>query len=369
MRIIFLEAKIYCYRVPFLVELMRHGEIGVVTAQFEDGARAALEGAGVTCDLLPSISIGRTWRHPQGFSEPNPITIVRGVLRRLDRMQPDVIIAGELGTRVVQALLYSVLQRPRDRPRVIAWARMSEQSERGRSLLQQTLRPWLLRAADGVITNGQSGVRYLEGLGTDSLKIHRIPQATDPRVVGVPGAGTHSPLRLLFVGRLVSLKGIDLLIQEMARSSRSRAVLRVVGAGPRRQSLQEEAERLGVAVEFTGFCQGAELAAQYAAADYLVFPSLSDEWGLVVNEALASGLPVVGSVYSQAVNELIRDGANGWLFRPDCPGQLAGILDSLDTIDAGTRRRMQTSAIASARVASPGRIADLFAEAIVAPSR
>ena len=56
----------------------------------------------------------------------------------------------------------------------------------------------------------------------------------------------------------------------------------------------------------------------------LVFPTLADEWGLVVNEALAAGVPVLGSLYSQAVEELVRDGENGWTFRPDrmhCRGQ------------------------------------------------
>src|SRR2546423_6196921 len=55
----------------------------------------------------------------------------------------------------------------------------------------------------------------------------------------------------------------------------------------------------------------------YALAGILVFPTLADEWGVVVNEALAAGLPVLGSRYSQAVEELVMDGVTGWTFRPD----------------------------------------------------
>ena len=53
-----------------------------------------------------------------------------------------------------------------------------------------------------------------------------------------------------------------------------------------------------------------------AECDILVFPTLLDEWGLVVNEAMAVGLPVLGSIYSQAVEELVAEGRTGWVYDP-----------------------------------------------------
>ena len=364
MKIVFLELRLDAYRVPFLVELLRHGDIGVIAVDFAAGTREALESAGVVCLQLDSISIARTWVHPQGFREPNPVTLVRGVRRHLAQLQPDVIIAADLSIRVLQALVYARLRRPSRRPRVFSWARVSEHSERGRGRLQGYLRPWLLRMTDGVIANGHSGVRYLEGIGVEARKIHQVFQATDPRVVGISSVDAHDPLRLLFVGRLVELKGLSLLLEEMAKASKPDVILRIVGVGPQLTALQQQALRLKLNVEFAGYCQGAELGAQYAESDYFVFPSLSDEWGLVINEALASGLPVLGSVYSQAVNELIHDGVNGWLFRPDCPGQLADLISSLSGIDMESRKRLRKNALVSAKQVSPCRIADRFAEAI-----
>ena len=364
MKIVFLELRLDTYRVPFLVELLRHGDIGVIAVDFATGTREALQSAGVVCVELGSISVARTWTHPQGFSEPNPFTFVRGMRRHLVELQPDVIIAADLSIRVLQALVYARFCRPSRRPKVFSWARVSEQSERGRGQLQRFLRPWLLRATDGVIANGQSGVRYLEGLGVQGGKIHKIWQATDPRVAGTSSLNAHDPVRLLFVGRLVELKGLHLLLEEMEKAPRHEVTLKIVGVGPQRAALQQQARRLDVGVEFAGYCQGSKLAAQYAEADYFVFPSLSDEWGLVVNEALASGLPVLGSVYSQAVNELIQDGINGWRFRPDCSGHLSELLTSLSAIDAETRKRMRKHALASAQTVSPRRIADLFAESL-----
>jgi glycosyltransferase involved in cell wall biosynthesis len=65
----------------------------------------------------------------------------------------------------------------------------------------------------------------------------------------------------------------------------------------------------------------------YRQAGVLVFPTLADEWGLVVVEAMAAGLPVLGSLYSQAVEDLVTDGLNGWTFRPDDSVSLLSALD------------------------------------------
>jgi glycosyltransferase involved in cell wall biosynthesis len=65
----------------------------------------------------------------------------------------------------------------------------------------------------------------------------------------------------------------------------------------------------------------------YADAGVLAFPTLADEWGLVVNEAMAAGVPVLGSRYSQAVEELVDDGRTGWTFHPDRHDECVAAID------------------------------------------
>src|SRR5436190_875726 len=65
----------------------------------------------------------------------------------------------------------------------------------------------------------------------------------------------------------------------------------------------------------------------YSQAGILVFPTLADEWGLVVVEAMAAGLPVLGSLHSQAVEDLVTDGLDGWTFRPDDCASLRSALN------------------------------------------
>ena len=93
------------------------------------------------------------------------------------------------------------------------------------------------------------------------------------------------------VGRVAAEKNVELGLRafELARRSRPELRLVVVGDGPARSRLQSAYPE----ARFVGVQRGADLAAHYASADLFLFPSLSDTFGNVVMEALASGLPVV----------------------------------------------------------------------------
>jgi hypothetical protein len=85
---------------------------------------------------------------------------------------------------------------------------------------------------------------------------------------------------------------------------------------------------------------------------------------LVVNEALAAGLPVFGSRYSQAVLELVRDDVNGWTFHPDRGQELDRALDRMLTADLATLAAMRQSARRSIRHLTPELASDRFLQAI-----
>ena len=105
------------------------------------------------------------------------------------------------------------------------------------------------------------------------------------------------PLHLAFVGRLVPLKGVDLLLEAAAPLlRRGDATLEILGEGPERESLERMTERLGLAgsVRFAGWIEHRELQHRLADADVLAFPSIREFGGGVVLEAMAVGLvPVV----------------------------------------------------------------------------
>ncbi|MCW7536325.1 glycosyltransferase family 1 protein [Aquabacterium sp. A7-Y] len=126
------------------------------------------------------------------------------------------------------------------------------------------------------------------------------------------GAGRTTPV-VLYVGRLAAEKNVPLALQafEAIRARQPHAQMVVVGDGPMRRRW----ENAFPAARFVGPLRGAELAEHYASSDIFLFPSLSDTFGNVVLEAMASGLAVV-SYDCGAAGEHLEDGESGLLVRP-----------------------------------------------------
>jgi glycosyltransferase involved in cell wall biosynthesis len=153
---------------------------------------------------------------------------------------------------------------------------------------------------------------------------------------------------LLMVGRVASEKNVELGLRafERARAARPGTQMIVVGDGPARPAL----EKAHPDVQFVGVHRGAELAAHYASADLFLFPSLSDTFGNVVMEALASGLPVI-AFDAAAPSEHVVDKVSGRLVAPgDEHGFIAAVAESVDRgIDLAP---MRAAAVEAARRAS-----------------
>ena len=107
-----------------------------------------------------------------------------------------------------------------------------------------------------------------------------------------------------------------------------------------------------------------QLPSHYHGADIYVFPTLADEWGVVVNEALNAGLPILGSRYSQAVEELVKEGVNGWLFTPSDTQDIYAAIDRSLQTDSASRDSMRKHAIAALAELTPEAMADVMANTI-----
>lgn len=134
---------------------------------------------------------------------------------------------------------------------------------------------------------------------------------------------------LLYVGRLAAEKGLEQLAPALPHLPGCHLAL--IGDGPAAPQLRQTFT--GLPVTFTGSLFGEELADAYAAADVFVLPSTTETLGLVVIEAMASGVPVVGARCG-GIPDLIEHGETGLLYDPDTPGDLLGQLRPLISDDA-----------------------------------
>lgn len=140
---------------------------------------------------------------------------------------------------------------------------------------------------------------------------------------------------VLFVGRLAEKKGVTYLIEAMKQVD---AMLVIVGDGPLRAQLEEQAKPLGDKVQFLGAKTHDQLAEIYASADVFAAPSVQakdgdvEGFGLVFLEAMASGLPVVAS-RSGGIPYLVHDGENGLLVEPGNVEELAGAIRKMISME------------------------------------
>jgi glycosyltransferase involved in cell wall biosynthesis len=133
-------------------------------------------------------------------------------------------------------------------------------------------------------------------------------------------ATSSAVLTMVCVARLERFKGIDILLEALAAVDAACSIqwtLNLVGDGPQRPLLEAQARRLGLAdkVEFAGAVLPNQVAREYAKADLLVHPALSEAFGQVLTEAMSCGLPVLAT-RTGGIPEIINEGEQGWLVEP-----------------------------------------------------
>ncbi|WP_354635120.1 glycosyltransferase family 4 protein [Planktothricoides raciborskii] len=321
---------------------------------------------GLNVTVQKNLTLQRKWRHPHGFSEDLYVHIPYDTLWLLHQKQPDIIISGEMGFRTLQAAIYHKFN---PKSRLILWATVSEYSEQGRGKLREILRRWLVPQADAVLVNGQSGARYVRQFGIKDEQIFPAPYTTDiTPFLSVPLAkDADQAYRLLYVGQLVERKGIEPFLSALTRWCQAHLDRKIefwlVGDGPLRNTLEGLSMPNNLSLRFLGNVAYDQLADIYYSCGIFVFPTLADEWGLVTNEAMAAGLPVLGSLYSQSVEELVTEGETGWTFRPD-RREMEAAIERVLTTPLNVLEQMRSAGRDRIRNLTPQFVADGILQAI-----
>ncbi len=189
------------------------------------------------------------------------------------------------------------------------------------------------------------GAAQLRSLAPDPARVHLIYHGLDlsrfarppKRAAGPDGSKADKPVQIVTVGRAVAKKGLDTLLDALARLPQDfHWRWEHIGGGPLRDELIAQAGRLRLSdrVEFRGALAQEDVIAAYRASDLFVLPCRIDETGdrdglpNVFIEAQSQGLAVISTPIS-GIPELIADNENGLLVEPDAPDQLAGAIERL----------------------------------------
>ncbi len=211
-----------------------------------------------------------------------------------------------------------------------------------------------LKRSDAVIVPSHviKNLLIKHGLEKD---IYVIPSGIDverfnPDVYGEPtreSLGVKDGNLVLYVGRLVKEKNLDVLIKAVPKVLKELSNCRfvVAGKGPASEYYKNIVieNNLEENIIFQGYVEDEDLVRYYAASDVFVFPSKFETQGLTALEAMACGKPVVGADFL-TLKEIVRDGYNGYLFNPDDPDDCAKkIIKTINEKSAMSKNARQTA--------------------------
>ena len=211
-----------------------------------------------------------------------------------------------------------------------------------RNLIKRILYPFVFKGAAGCFASGQSAVRnYLEyGARREKIFTHNFTSLTEEDILNKPIDPKEKSARrlelglpnrplVLTIGQFIPRKGFDILLRAW-RAISCNATLLLIGGGDERpvyEQLIQEGQLQNVVIR--DFMPKREIYRYYQAADLFVLPTREDIWGLVINEAMAQGLPIITTDNCVAGVELIENGVNGYVVKTGSESELAEKIETL----------------------------------------
>jgi glycosyltransferase involved in cell wall biosynthesis len=257
----------------------------------------------------------------------------------LDKFDPHVaMVLGWQELTLVQALFAC---RRRGVPIII---RGESNSKKARPWTVQTLHKAYIRQVDAAIAIGKSNAAFFEGASLPSSRIASAPYFVDndffaERAAAMKGdrealrVGWNIPsssLCVVFAGKLEPKKRVFDFIEAIRISARANPHIYglIVGSGVQMSDAERQAS--GLPITFAGFLNQTEIPKAYVAADVIVLPSdFGETWGLVINEAMSTGLPAIVSERVGCADDLVIDGETGFVTPFADPSAIASAITRL----------------------------------------
>jgi len=259
-----------------------------------------------------------------------------GLWKAIFRYKPDIIITSGYDMLAYwEAFLYCKIFKKK----YILWNGTTLLSTGSISGFKRQLKKIIIGGANQYITYGTKATEYLAYMGATKENIHvgintvdmnwfrkKMKEFNQDENIRKERS-KYPKLLMLYIGRLSNRKGVTQILEALIELKDPNIGLLIVGGGPQEKELRQFCQdRKLENVYFQGFQQQDALPRYYVFADVLILPTFKEVWGLVVNEALASGLYVLCSDRAGVAYDLIKEGWNGTLFDPHNVDKLAMLI-------------------------------------------
>lgn len=325
-RLVIVTEIISPYRIPLFNTLAQHPEVDLHVIFLGETDPNLRQWQVYKQEIRFSFQVLSSWRRRIGRYNA---LLNSGILNALDQASPEVILCGGYSYVASWQALYWAR---RNHVSFLLWSESNLQDSRRSHAMTEFFKKQFLHRCSAFVVPGRSACEYVRAHGAQETSIFIAPNAVDNELFARAaenarrnGAALRRELGLanrycLFVGRLVREKGVFELLRAYANLNqelREEVGLVFVGDGDSRSLLEKESRSIsGGIIRFTGFAQREQLGAYYGLADMLVLPTYTDTWGMVVNEAMACGLPVIVSRAAGCAADLVRENWSGLLVTP-----------------------------------------------------
>jgi glycosyltransferase involved in cell wall biosynthesis len=325
-RLVILTEIIAPYRIPVFNALAARADVDLHVIFLSENDPSLRQWHVYKDEIRFSYEVLPAWRRRIGKYN---LLLNWSVSSSLRRAQPSVVLCG--GYSYVAAWQAAFWAKQHGVP-LMLWSESTALDLRNRHRAVEFIKRAFGRRCHAFVAAGKASREYLLELGAPGGSIFIAPDAVDVRFFAAAAEQARQqahelrvrnnlpPRYFLSVGRLVKEKGVFELLDAYAKleaSVRSRIGLVFVGDGVARHELAGRAAGIQPGmVTFCGWVHREQIPEIYALAEALVFPTYHDPWGLVVNEAMACSLPIIGSQVAGCVPDLLQDGWNGFVVRP-----------------------------------------------------
>lgn len=275
----------------------------------------------------------------KSYDEISIATIRETFLNKINEINPDVVIAGSI---VFFAGALGLRWAKNNHKKFIMFDD-AKPSQIKRNFFVQWVKDLITMQIDGLwLPSKDYNEAYRKFIDKDSLVFYGY-NCIDNDLFKFRAKREMDFTTIICVARLVPIKNIDYLLRawKLIEKRRPNYRLVIIGDGPEFVNLNELTLHMGLkTIVFLGAVNNSDIPTYFYNSAAFVLPSLSESWGLVVNEAMASGLPILISNKINASNTLLKEGINGFGFEPSNVKNIAEKIISFIDLNIEEKRKM-----------------------------